>query len=151
MKGWGYEEDIVTCHDFHVPCGTLPGWLKPTWNLSGFTQASATHDRHSGFAQSLCGCLIWHCCRFGVPMLGYVCIRNESIQAPILDFTIITGWKVCVMVLLILWHLHVLWACVLYFWLVLTWSGMFGKQGATKQLGWCSHSDSLAKVQCRIV
>ena len=20
MKGWGYEEDIVTCHAFHVPC-----------------------------------------------------------------------------------------------------------------------------------
>ena len=21
MKGWGYEEDIVTCHTFHMPCG----------------------------------------------------------------------------------------------------------------------------------
>ena len=21
MKGWGYEEDVVTCHTFHVPCG----------------------------------------------------------------------------------------------------------------------------------
>ena len=21
MRGWGYEEDIVTCHAFHMPCG----------------------------------------------------------------------------------------------------------------------------------
>ncbi|EDR05064.1 uncharacterized protein LACBIDRAFT_330158 [Laccaria bicolor S238N-H82] len=72
-------------------------WLKPTgtWNLSdsGFAEASAPCDRHSGFAESLCGCLLWHCCRFGVPMLGHVCAKIESVHAPLLDFTIITGWK----------------------------------------------------------
>ena len=29
-KGWGYEEDIVTCHDFHMPCSE-------TWASEGAT------------------------------------------------------------------------------------------------------------------
>jgi len=66
MKGRGYVEDIVTCHAFHVPCSKHG-------NSASFAEASALHDRHSGFAMSLRGCLLWHCCGFGVCMLGYVC------------------------------------------------------------------------------
>ena len=45
MKGWGYEEDIVTCHAFHVPWGLtqLPSHCQ---SMPGLPAYFAVHQYH---------------------------------------------------------------------------------------------------------
>ena len=45
-KGRGYEEDIVTCHNFHVPCGET--WVSEgaTTELNGFCILQVRRLRH---------------------------------------------------------------------------------------------------------
>ena len=45
MKGWGYEEDIVTCHTFHVLCGPtqLPSHCQ---SMPGLPAYFAVHCYH---------------------------------------------------------------------------------------------------------
>ena len=47
MKGWGYEEDIVTCHTFHMPCGPISQAVAKLGYLESSSSALILHFCHS--------------------------------------------------------------------------------------------------------